>query len=470
MRFSAVETVENYLPGAFSARVLPFARKADIILAGADDASGAQRASLIAFSIRIASAGIAFFSQVALARMMGVFDYGIFVMVWVAMIIIGNLSCLGFQTVIIRFLPQYAESGDFDRVRGILKSSRLFVMFSSTVVAALTILAAYFGSQIFESYYLVPAILAALALPMIALADTLDGTARANGWPVRALGPTYLARPLLILVFLTIAWFAGIQINGTTGVICAVAATYVTTIGQLVLVTHGLDKKFPQGPSLIELNKWLPVALPIFLVEGFLFLLINADVLMVGILMDPENVAVYFATVKILALVHFVFFAVKAGVAHRFATLMAEKDRARLQDLARRSVTWTFWPSLAMGLIILLIGPLLLAMFGADFARGYPLLFILVSAVVIRSAIGPAESLLNMSGNQSACALVFGGVLVVNVTLNALFIPVLGLQGAALATFFAIIVEVFALFQLVRMRIGVSMSILSSAAKRAPSQ
>ena len=61
------------------------------------------------------------------------------------------------------------------------------------------------------------------------------------------------------------------------------------------------------------------MSLPIFLIESFFFLLTNADVLMVGFYMQPDDVAVYFATVKTLALVHFVYFAVKAGVAQRYA-------------------------------------------------------------------------------------------------------------------------------------------------------
>ena len=39
--------------------------------------------SVIAFPIRIVSAVIAFVSQVLLARWMGSFEYGIFVLVWV---------------------------------------------------------------------------------------------------------------------------------------------------------------------------------------------------------------------------------------------------------------------------------------------------------------------------------------------------------------------------------------------------
>ena len=64
----------------------------------------------------------------------------------------------------------------------------------------------------------------------------------------------------------------------------------------------------------MNFGEWVAVSIPIFLVEGFLFLLTNADVLVVGHFLPPDQVAVYFATAKTLALVHFVYFAVKAGV------------------------------------------------------------------------------------------------------------------------------------------------------------
>ena len=102
----------------------------------------------------------------------------------------------------------------------------------------------------------------------------------------------------------------------------------------------------------MRLGYWLKISLPIFLVESFFFLLTNADVLMVGFYMEPDQVAVYFATVKTLALVHFVYFAVKAGVAQRYAQF-SHGDPERLASFARETVSWTFWPSLAMGLMVL---------------------------------------------------------------------------------------------------------------------
>lgn len=47
--------------------------------------------ALVAFSVRIVSAAIAFLSQIILARLMGEFEYGIFVFVWVLVILFGSL-------------------------------------------------------------------------------------------------------------------------------------------------------------------------------------------------------------------------------------------------------------------------------------------------------------------------------------------------------------------------------------------
>lgn len=440
---------------------MPLARGFDLILSGADDTANAQRMSLIAFAIRIASAGIAFLSQVVMARWVGSFDYGIYVFVWTAVIILGNLSCLGFHTAVIRFLPKYRREGDLERLRGLLLTSRVFVLVSASTVAAISIAAVWLFSERMQSYYVLPFVLAFTCLPMIALGDVLDGTARANSWPVRALTPTYILRPFLVLAYMAVAHGAGIPATAVTAVIAAVLATFTTTILQLVFVTRDLDAAYPGGARRNEFGLWMTVALPIFLVEGFFFLLTNADVLMVGMFLPPEKVAVYFATVKTLALVHFVFFAVKAGVAQQFASRSALEERPQLRAFARKTVAWTFWPSLAMGLAVLLVGRLLLSLFGGEFTQGYPILILLVAGVMVRASIGPAESLLNMTGNQNVCAAIFAGVLAVNVTLNVLLIPAYGLMGAAASTVSATVVEAVLLLTMAYRRIGVVMFIWS---------
>jgi O-antigen/teichoic acid export membrane protein len=183
---------------------------------------------------------------------------------------------------------------------------------------------------------------------------------------------------------------------------------------------------------------------------------------MVGFYRDPQEVAVYFATVKTLALVHFVYFAVKAGSAQRYAQF-AHGDRHRLAAFARETVSWTFWPSLAMAVVVLALGRPMLGLFGEGFQSGYPLLFLLVVGVVARASVGPCESLLTMSGHQNSCALVFAATLALNIVLNVLLLPTFGLWGAAMATAFAMIFEAAGLSFTVWRKLGIVMTIFIPA-------
>ena len=178
---------------------------------------------------------------------------------------------------------------------------------------------------------------------------------------------------------------------------------------------------------------------------------------MVGRFMAPQEVAVYFAAVKTLALVHFVYFAVKAGAAHRYSHYHSLGDRGAYEHFVSETVKWTFWPSVAMGALVLAAGPFLLALFGEGFERGYPLLFILVVGIVARAAVGPAEAVLTMSGEQRVCALVYGVTLVVNVALNVALIPAHGLVGAAWATTAALLFEAASLYAIVLRRLDLRM-------------
>ena len=465
MRFSATTTGERLLPERLALRARPLLEQLDELLFSADERGAAKRMSLVAFSIRIVSAAIAFLSQVLLARWMGGFEFGIYVLVWVTMIIIGNLSCFGFQTAVIRYIPQYREKNQLAKLRGVLITSPVFALASSTLVALAGGAAVLLMSDHIESYYIIPFCLGIVCLPMLALSDVLHGISRANSQAIAALAPIYIIRPVLILIVMVSAIFAGYQPSAKTAIISAIVATYLTTLIQILGVKADVYDKVPAGIRKIRLREWLAVSLPIFLVEGFFFLLTNADVLMVGRYMQPGDVAIYFASVKTLALVHFVYFAVKAGVAQRYARF-SHGDKSQLASFARDTVTWTFWPSLAMALLVLALGKPILGLFGPDFQQGYPLLFVLAAGIVARAAVGPAESLLTMSGNQKICAAVYAATLALNICLNILLIPLYGLMGTAIATGVAMVFEAVALSLTVWFRLGFVMVVFLPAPNR----
>ncbi|WP_309085569.1 lipopolysaccharide biosynthesis protein [Chelativorans sp.] len=467
MRFSAAIAAERFLPGRLAALARPWAQRLDALVSTPDARGPAGRMSLIAFALRLVNAVIAFVSQVLLARYMGGFEYGIFVLVWVTMVILGNIACLGFHTTVIRFIPEYEAKGRFSELRGILLASRRLVLLSSTAFALIGALGIWLFEPAIESYYVVPFYLGLVCLPMIALGDQLQGVARAHSWAIWAMAPAYLVRPTLILLFLWGLHVTGYEPDATTAVLAAILATYITTILQLASTSAGAEARVRQAKPEYRLREWIAVSIPIFLADGFFFLLTNADVLMVGYFMQPTDVAVYYATVKTLALVHFVYFAVKTGVAQRYAAYLHGDHSKELARFARETVYWTFWPAILMGLVVLALGKPILMLFGPGFDAGYPLLFLLVAAVVLRSAVGPAESLLTMSGHQNICVVIYGVTLAVNIALNFALIPALGLWGVAIATALAMAVETALLAITVWRKLGIVMVALLPAPKEA---
>ena len=64
----------------------------------------------------------------------------------------------------------------------------------------------------------------------------------------------------------------------------------------------------PPGPKAYEVKTWFSVSLPILIVEGFYLLLTNVDIVVLQHFRSPDDVAVYYAAAKTLALITFVLF------------------------------------------------------------------------------------------------------------------------------------------------------------------
>jgi len=452
---AVIETAERLLPPGVRARLAPLTRKLDAILTDDDETARAQRRALVAFVIRIASAAIAFVSQIVLARLMGEFEYGIFAFVWVLVVLAGNLSCLGFHTSVIRFLHQHKARGELPTVRGLNLAVRLVALVSASAVAGLGFLFLRVFGDTVEAYYLVPVSLALFTMPMIALGDVLDGTARSNGWTATALSPTYLIRPTLILIFMILAVWSGAPQTAVTAMEAALAATYVTTLSQLLRLTLRLRREYGAGPKRFEFAPWFRYSLPLFLVDGIGFLLTNADVVVVGFYLPPDQVGIYYAAAKTIVLVQFVYFSIKAAAGPRFSALMAEGDMTALAAFAGQMARWSFWPSLAVGLVALAAGELLLSLFGPGFTAGYSLMAILFAGILAKSLVGPGEVLLSMAGRQNLCVLLYAVTLAANIGLYIVLIPRFGLTGAAIATAAGMVIEAILLHIAVRRTLGI---------------
>lgn len=451
---------ERVLPPAIAGRVSPFLALGDRLLTGKGERAASLRMAGFAFSIRVASAAIGFLSQIVLARLLGAYEYGIFSLVFVAALLSGGLACLGMQTAALKFVATYRASGDMERLRGILFASRLVAIGLATVAAVMGGAILWLLRDVVPAFYFTPFVLALALLPLIALSEVQDMLGRAFDSPEAAFLPTFIVRPTLLLGLAILAVSSGFGATAITALYCGLGAVFLAVVWQAIQLAGPIKRTAPAGPRTLELRHWLVVALPIFLVGGFFNLLTNVDVLILGYFVAPDSVAVYFAAAKILALVHFVPFAIKAAVQHRFASLHQAGDKQALAAFVRDSVRWGFAPTLLLGLFIGFAAPFILKLFGQGFDAASGLIWILIAGLICRSTVGPAESLLTMVGQERICAAAYAFTLAVNVALNIMLIPQFGLWGAAFATATAMVVEAIVLWLIVRRRLGFSVFVI----------
>jgi O-antigen/teichoic acid export membrane protein len=421
----------------------------------AGDHGVARRMAGTAFGIRVASAAVVFVSQILLARWMGSFEFGIYVYVWTWLLLLGDIVHLGLPLAAQRHIPEYIQRNNLDFLRGYLIGSRWLTFGLGTTAAVLGAALVHAGAGLLDRNMVVPLYLACAALPFYALSFMLDGVARAYNWIAIGLMPHSLLRPVLILCLIAGFGIFGLPITATTTMLAVAIAVWMTTLGQLWVLDRKLGQSVATGKRSYDLKGWFIVSLPLMAVWGVYTLLTTTDVLVLQLFRPSDEVAHYYAVSKTLTIVAMVHFAVMASAAHRFAGYHAAGDRKGLANFAAMTIRWTFWPSLAAVVAILIFGKPILWLFGPGFDSAYPVMFVLAIGLMARAAVGPAERLLTMVGQQYLCALAYVGALSVNLIGCFVLAKPYGGMGVATATSAAFVCESALLFLIAKRRLGI---------------
>ena len=295
------------------------------------DGGDSRLAQLVAgkvFLVRVGSALLALASQVLLARWMGSFQFGIYIYVWTWVLMIGALSDFGLSSAARRFIPEYTELKSLDRLRGFLSGSRWLAFGLASAIGAVGAVGVTWLSPWLDQFAVVPLYLACVTIPIYGLVQVQAGIAQSYDWPNLALMPFYIIRQLAITILMGAAYLFGAPTDAVTAMIVAVVTTWAVTIGQLVMLDRRLKHTVPAGPKRYEVKTWFATSLPIFVAEGFYLLLTYVDILALEHLRSPDEVAVYYAGARLLAVVAFVYFAIAGATTHKFTEYHVAGDKA----------------------------------------------------------------------------------------------------------------------------------------------
>ena len=428
------------------------------MFSGSHETSATNRAAITVFAIRIFSAGLAYFSQILLARWMGTADYGVYVYVWTWVLMLGCVLDFGMSPTSQKLIPHYRATGDIELLRGYQTGARWMAFAGcSAICLALAGVIRLMSARI-DPDMIVPLYLGLLTLPAFVAANIQDGMARAYDWMKLALMPAFVIRQVLIIGFAVAIAVFGFGVDATGAMALSAIAVWIAMLGQFFPLNKRLAQITPKGPWRIDVRGWLATSIPMVLVEGFYLLLSYTDILLLQQFRPSDEVGVYYAVVKTLILVSFIHYAIAASSAHRFSELHASGDKKRLAAYLSHAIRLTFWPSLVATIILLALGKPMLWLFGPQFVEGYGMMYVLAIGLVVRSMVGPIERFLNMAGKQNLCAMAYAMAFVVNAGLCLMLIPRFGGYGAAASLSIALVFLTIVLFVITTRQFGFQVS------------
>ncbi len=381
--------------------------------------------------IRVLASAVGFASVVLLARWMGSSQYGLYSFAIASMILLAYPATLGLPGAAVRFVAQHAADDDWQHVVGFMKVSSWLAFGCGALVAGLGIGAVLALKSYLDPGYVAPTILALAGIPIVALSIVRSEAIRGLGWVALAWGPLQLGQPVLLLAAAGIILLIAMQLTAFMAVGAAIVAHGVNLLVQWGVLHARLGARRRVEPK-VQLGSWLGVASSFLWISVATLIFLQAGVIVVGIFLTPEDVAIYSAAAATAGFVNLPVYATVALGAPKFAALHAQHCRPELQALFTNIVRWTLGPSVAIALSYGIFGAMVLRLFGPGFEQGYPALMILTLGMLSGAFVGPVAHLLTMTGHQAITAQVQITCAALAVVLGLAFTPLWGIVGTAL--------------------------------------
>ena len=424
------------------------------------------RGAATAFIIHVGAAVAGYLCQIILARWLGAFEFGIYTFAIAWLMLLSMPATFGLPATTMRFVSEYLVAGKWPELRGLLRVGWIVTLVAGIAFSAVSIGIVYVFIDGMAEYHRWPLTIALAAIPLGALVKLKSEAARAFGWVGLAYVPSQLGHPILLIIAIFALTKFQVGTSATAMLLATISVFLVVVIWQEVILRCRLDDRFFMDKALYEIKLWMGVSVPLMLAGVSSIIMTQADVILIGVFLDPQQVAYYSATAKTATLVTFVFQSIITLAVPKFGELHARDSREELQRLLSSLIHWIFWPALVAALTLILFGHWILLLFGPGFETAYLPLVILVMGQTIHAAVGPVLGLLSMTGHQKLCAQVFAVSAATNVILNACLISVAGITGAAIATATSLVLWNLWLLIVVIRKVGVNPSLLVPALVR----
>jgi O-antigen/teichoic acid export membrane protein len=390
--------------------------------------------SLGGLAVKSAYIALQFTVSVVLARALGVADFGTYSVAMAVATLVLIPSHLGFPAYLVRMSALYQSNGEVRRMRALWKCSfRIVTACSVLTVGAIALVIVLFGSTISAGSR--DTLLIGLSVvPVLALLMTSGGALRGLGRIVAGQVPEQIGRPAVFLFLLVLLWKTVVLTPNL-----AMLANLVATILSLVIAQNLLWRHAPAvdtgHATEFSTGLWIRGAMPFMVLAGSQMINHQTDILMLGVMMSPEEVGRYRVAVQVADSLLIVMTAISASIAPHLASVHGRGDWVTIRRMlvtAHRSGIAVLGP---VAVLLALFGKHLLELvYGPEYGAAAGAMAILGFGKALYATVGFCGVALSMFGYASTATVVTLFMTGLNVIMNLWLIPLYGVEGAALAT------------------------------------
>lgn len=421
--------------------------------------------SVASLGIKVATAGLTYLTYVVLSRTMTPDEYGHFAFGLALATVLAIVAGLGQPLAVLRLWPEETVGGQQDEATRAVQAGASLTILASLVVALALCLAVLAATRLVgfadTTNHLYGA--AFLVLPM-ALAEYNSSALRAQGSLWTALVPRDILWRLALPGAVLALFAVGIVLSGPDALVLSAALL----AGMLALqLGQALRKGYVLTPALAGtvrtywqkrggISRWLMLGA---LIETAA---LNADVILVGLMLDLESSGIYFNAFRTAGLMTLFTFAIELVIAPMVAQHYHAGQMRQAQAITALAASAGFAFSLLIFALFALRGDWILSFFGPAYAEASLVLVLLSFGLLFDAATGPSKIVMMMTGHERAYVAIFGIIMGLGFIVQILVIPAFGIVGAAAANMGARIIAQLAIALWCRLRIGLDTSLLGA--------
>ena len=341
----------------------------------------------------------------------------------------------GLHSGVMRFVSRLDKETEIETVRQrILSGLKLGLLFGIVIMILQIALADWLAFELFNGSDLLKTVLiiSAVSLPfatIMAISAFATQGYKLLKYKVMVLN---IIRPaiMLVCVLVSISLFTKDTAVKYPLLISAVFSSFAA----IIFLNKLTNIKISQIFSGVIDKELLRFSYPLMFVTILGTLMHWMDILMLGYFTDTTTVGLYHPAARTAGLLRTVLLAFMGIFAPMMSDYHRQGDVGEMGKLYKLIVRWIVSLSLPLAIIIIIYSKKIMLLFGVEYLSASNVLMVLTTAAFIQTLFGGGGQTLTMTGFTKVN--LFNSIIVVliNISLNLLWIPQYGIIGAAYAT------------------------------------